>query len=830
MRRRQLLVLLGIGVVAVGVMLARDSVSVLGSAFRPSGSLAASDPDLKAEIRTTSYGIPHVVAADFGGAGFGLGYAFAKSDICTVADRWLTVRAQRSKYLGPAGTRDASYALPEHRRDGGQNFSNLESDFFWKRILELDVLGRDLAQPPPVGPTPEVRDLVRGYAAGYNRYLAEVGVDHIPDPRCRGKEWVLPITERDVYLRAMHWNLYNSVRASEAPLRSIVDAMPPAGPSSVSAEKPVQRALILPRNPDDDPEAHASNLIALGKEATDNGRGMLFSNPHWRWHEPERWFEAHLTVPGKMDAYGATLEGTPMILFGFNTNVAWTHTASVPRRETIYELHLAPNAPTSYMYDGQVRQMTPRTVTVEVKEANGQLAQRSWTFWETHHGPVLESPAYEWTHTTAYAVRNLMMSFRWLNQQLAMMQSRSVKELDDAGRKYLAIGWLNTAAADSSGQAIYADRTAIPNVTKALLDKCVTSELGRRLLAEQRVMVLDGWRADCEWGNDTGTPVPGILNVASLPTLIRDDYVMNSNNSHWVNNPRQPLEGFDLIIGDERTPRSLRTREGLVKIEGRLKGTDGRPGTRFTLEQLEQIMMNNRVHSAHLWRDPLVASCRAMPSQKGVADACDVLARWDLTENLDSPGAVLWRRFMDNLSAGGVDVNSAPELYAVPFDPKDPINTPRGLNTANPRIPAALLAAVDDLRGSGMPLDAKLRDYQVEERSGARLPLPGGSGTYGQFNPQTFLSGWVPGKGWHTPVHGSTYVMWVQFTDNGPVARTVNAASQSDNPESANHADQTRLFSERKTKPVLFADAAIRSDPNVKTIRLCGAPDDAYCQ
>jgi acyl-homoserine-lactone acylase len=70
----------------------------------------------------------------------------------------------------------------------------------------------------------------------------------------------------------------------------------------------------------------------------------------------------------------------------------------------------------------------------------------------------------------------------------------------------------------------------------------------------------------------------------------------------------------------------------------------------------------------------------------------------------------------------------------------------------------------------------------------------------------------------------------VQFTDNGPVARTVNAASQSDNPESANHADQTRLFSERKTKPVLFADAAIRSDPNVKTIRLCGAPDDAYCQ
>lgn len=825
--RRQLVIFLGIGVVAVAIMLS----SVFGSAFGTAPSSAASDPDLKSEIRTTSYGVPHVVANDFAGVGFGLGYAFAKGDLCTVADRWLTVRAQRSRYFGPEGTRDASYAHPELRRDGGQNFGNLESDFFWKRILELDVLDRDLAQPPPVGPTPDVRELVRGYVAGYNRYLADVGVDNIPDPRCRGQEWVLPITEQDVYLRALHWNIYNSVRSMDAPLRSIVDAAPPSTWSSASAAEPGDRAPLRPSpSADGDPEAHASNLIALGKEATDNGRGMLFSNPHWRWHEPERWFEAHLTVPGKMDAYGATLEGTPVILFGFNTNVAWTHTASVPRRETIYELQLAPNAPTSYIYDGKVRPMTARTVTVDVKEGNGQLAKRSWTFWETHNGPVIENATYPWTQTTAYAVRNLMMSFRWLNQQLGMMQSRSVDELDEVGRKYLAIGWLNTAAADSSGRALYADRTAIPHVTKALLDKCVTSDLGRRLLAEQRVIVFDGRRADCEWGSDPDTPVPGVFGVARLPVLIRDDYVMNSNNSHWANNPNRPLEGFELIVGDERTARSLRTREGLLKIEQRLKGTDGYPGKRFTLDQLQTLTMDNRVLSGELWRDALVAMCRRMPVQKGLPEACDVLARWDLSENLDSAGAVLWRRFMDNLSREGMDVNSTPELYAVPFDARDPINTPGGLNTDNPRITSALLGAIADLVGSGMPLDAKLRDYQFEERSGVRIPIPGGSGGYGQFNPQTFLSGWVPGKGWHTPVHGSTYVMWVQFTDNGPVGRTINAASQSDNPQSPNHADQTRLFSEKKSKPALFNDAAIQSDPSLTTIRVCGNPGDAYCR
>lgn len=817
--RRQA-VLFGVGVLSVATMFAQESSS------------AAGERDLKAEIRTTSYGVPHVVAADFAGAGFGLGYAFAKSDLCTVADRWLTVRAQRAKYLGPDGTRDATYDRPELRRDGGQNFSNLESDFFWKRIQDLDIVSRDLAQPPPVGPTPEVRDLVRGYAAGYNRYLAEVGVANIPDPRCRGKEWVLPITERDVYLRALHWNLYNSVRSMNAPLRAIVEAAPPASTDSASAAEPAHSAppLILPPNPDDDLEAHASNLIALGKDATDNGRGMLFANPHWRWHEPERWFEAHLTVPGKMDAYGATLEGTPAILFGLNANVAWTHTASVPRRETIYELRLAQNMPKAYMYEGNVRQMTPRTVTVDVKEPNGQITKRNWTFWETHNGVVVENETYPWTQTRAYAVRNLMMSFRWLNQQIGMMQSRSVNELDEAGRRYMAIGWLNTAAADSSGRAMYADRTAIPHVTQATLDKCVTSELGKALLAEQRVMVLDGWRADCEWGSDPGTPVPGILGVNRLPALTRDDYVMNSNNSHWVNNPRRPLEGFELMIGDERTPRSLRTRNGLRKIEHRLTGADGHPGKRFTLEQFQTLTMNNRVLSGELWRDSVVAMCRRMPAQEGLPAACDVLARWDLSENLDSPGAVLWRRFMDNLAAGGLDVNSAPELYVVPFDPRDPIDTPRGLNTDNPSVARALTAAVADLRSSGMPVDAKLRDYQFDERSGARIPVPGGSGGYGQFNPQTFLSGWVPGIGWHTPVHGSTYVMWVQFTDNGPVGRTMNAASQSDNPESPHHADQTRLFSEGKSKPILFSDAAIRSDPNVTTVRICATPGDAYCR
>ena len=40
---------------------------------------------------------------------------------------------------------------------------------------------------------------MRGYVDGYNRYLRDTGVANLPDPTCRGKEWVRPITEIDVY-------------------------------------------------------------------------------------------------------------------------------------------------------------------------------------------------------------------------------------------------------------------------------------------------------------------------------------------------------------------------------------------------------------------------------------------------------------------------------------------------------------------------------------------------------------------------------------------------------------------------------------------------------
>ncbi len=62
---------------------------------------------------------------------------------------------------------------------------------------------------------------------------------------------------------------------------------------------------------------------------------MMFANPHWVWHGPEHWFEAQLTVPGKLNVYGGGVLGVPVMLFGHTDNVAWSHTLATPRRFTV---------------------------------------------------------------------------------------------------------------------------------------------------------------------------------------------------------------------------------------------------------------------------------------------------------------------------------------------------------------------------------------------------------------------------------------------------------------------------------------------------------------
>ena len=133
-----------------------------------------------------------------------------------MADDYVTVRAQRSRFFGP----DATYA----QRGNGTTPNNLNIDFFFQRAINTHVVEKLIAEPPPHGPLPVVKQTVRGYVKGYNRFLKDTGVAHISDPSCRGKSWVRPITELDAYRR--FWQL-GLLASQGVALDGIGGAQPP---------------------------------------------------------------------------------------------------------------------------------------------------------------------------------------------------------------------------------------------------------------------------------------------------------------------------------------------------------------------------------------------------------------------------------------------------------------------------------------------------------------------------------------------------------------------------------------------------------------------------
>jgi acyl-homoserine-lactone acylase len=766
-----------------------------------------SEAAYRVSIRRTAHGIAHIRARDFPSLGYGYGFAAAQDNICVLADTYVTVRAERSRFFGP----DAGYPF----RSNGTNPNNLNSDFFYRRIIDQKTVERLIAEPPPAGPAAEIKQAVTGFVAGYNEYLRRTGVDHIPDAACRGKEWVRPIEEIDAYRRFYQLALLAS---SGVAIDGIGGAQPPAGSGGDEAAAARAQQSLAEMDPTrfDALLGIGSNAYGLGKEATASGHGMVLGNPHFPWDGAERFWQSHLTIPGKIDVQGASLFGVPVINIGNTRGMAWSHTVSTARRFTPFQLQLATGDPTSYMVDGQARPMKATKVTVQARTPDGKLEPRTRTLYETHHGPILTSilglPVFPWTSTTAFAMGDVnAANFRYLNHFFYANQAQSVAELDAIERRYLGIPWVNTIAADSTGKAYYADIGAVPNVSNEMIQAC-SVPVGRATDAALRLQVLDGSRTSCEWGSDPDAIKPGIFGPSHLPSLFRDDYVTNSNDSYWLSNPAQPLEGFSRVIGDERTTRAPRTRLGLRIVQQRLDGSDGLPGKRFTLRQLQDAVFNNRQYLGELWRDELVAMCKSspvLPGSRGPVDvsaACPVLEKWDLHDDLDSRGAILFRRFATRANSTGVPVSAPPPAspFRDPFDPDDPVNTPRGLNTGSPLVQQALADAVTDLRAAGIPLDAPLRDFQYEMRGDEKIPIHGGPGTVGVFN--AINVGWDAAKGYPNVPHGSSYVQAVELTGGCPDVRTILTYSQSTNPQSQFFGDQTRLFSRKQWVDIPFCD------------------------
>ncbi len=768
-----------------------------------------SPPTYDATIRRDSYGVPHIRGEDYGDVGYGYGYVHAEDNVCVLAEDMITTLGQRAKYFGRSGT----YSIPAN----GNTSNNVDSDFFWRHVATSDRVAalREDASPQAAAAT-------AGFAAGYSRYVRELKNGEHPGRHlaCRDAEWLTELTSDDVYRR--YFRL--AVIASSSALVTEIGAAQPPLPGATAAAVAVDRD----RFPMQDGLPIGSNMYALSGEATQTGQSMLFGNPHFPWEGTERLYQAHMTIPGELDIMGASLYGVPAALIGFNRNVAWSHTVSTAYRFGLYELTLVPGDPTSYLFDGQPVEMASETYTIEVLEDDGSVTEETRTLYRSHYGPMMSLsvsgiPVLGWDVVRAYTLRDANAeNTRLINQFFAWNRAESLDDFMAKQRDILGIPWVNTAATGPNQPAYYADITVVPNVPDSKVTEC-QSVLGPVVGALMPGLpVLRGSSSECDWDSDADAPVPGIFGAGNLPSLLRDDWVHNCNDSYWLTHPDEPLTGYAAIIGDEETERSLRTRLCIQQVQDRLDGSDGRPGTGFAdLEQLQDIVLSSAVLTERLARQavlddicPLGTLLSSSLSTVDISDACAILETWDGSLNLDSVGGHIWREFWKR-----ADDATLP-LWLSPFSTDDPVNTPNSLNTLNAEVVLAFADAVEALDAAGVALDAPLGTLQVSGVHDPQDPIPvfGGNGFEGAF---TIAARGNLVDGRYPVTYGNSYIQTVTWDDNGdPVAEGFVTYSQSTDPASPYFQNMTEAYSAKEWIPWRYTEAQITADPNLTSMRV----------
>ena len=697
----------------------------------PQWLLTAEPPNNLAEqvtIRRDTYGIPHILAKTEEAAAFGLGYAQAEDHCLEIARGFIGARGEEAKYFGQGS----------------------EGDFLLQQFDNLGACKENFTQLDPL-----LQTIFRAYAAGVNHYVTQ--------HRKELPAWIPAFDEIDV-LANIHQSAINAVTAVTRRLQAKYENKP----------APTQVALT-PEEFTADAEEAGSNALAIGPSRSVSGKAMLLGNPHLNW--AALYWEAHITVPGKINFFGSTLPGLPVLRAGFNEQLGFVQTNNAPDMADVYALKLDPNNADQYLFDGKPMPITKREAAIEIKTSDGTLRTEKKTFAYSHLGPIIYR-----TKEQAFAYRATQLdSYRHFEGFYRLSKARNLREWM-AVMKMNLLNYSNFTYADAAGNILYFWNAQLPK------------------------RVDDGTSYDLDVPAETGKYVWQSLHpVTDFPNLLnpRGGYTQNCNNPPWYASLRDPLDPAKYPSYFERGELGLRPQMALEMLESQSK---------FSLEDVKRLKFNTKMLLADRVKSDLIKAIKATanPSEdllKGLA----VLETWDNQAAAESKGTMMFLRFWDTYTA------AVKQPFAVAWDKQNPAKTPYGLSDTAQAV-KALEEAVDWTRktfGAEAIAWGEVNRYRF---NGLDLPADGAPGNYGMFRVLRFtpqpdgkrVVGWV-GNDKPLAGFGDAWVLAVEFAQ--PVkAYSILAYGQTTNPNSKHSRDQIELYAKHQYKKIWFTEAEIKAN------------------
>ena len=515
-----------------------------------------------------------------------------------------------------------------------------------------------------------------------------------------------------------------------------------------------------------------SNGWALGPSRTADGAPLLLANPHLGWSGDQLLYEAQL-VSGEVSVYGAALVGFPTISIGFTDKIGWTHTVNPIDACDLYQL--TPAGRGGYRYDGAVRPFDTRTDTLRVRRPDGRVVEQPLPLRWAVQGPVVTTD----------------------DGRTAAVRITSVGATSTPG--LLQQWWDMARAEDLAGFRAVLDRNQLPmfNVLYTGRDEHVFAAFAGQVP-----------RRPADYGGRWDGPVPGdtaatlwtdVLPFAALPQVVDPPggFVQNSNSAPWTYTlPRVPE------LDPARYPRDL-PGEGLSWRERRgLQLIADHP--RMSLDDVVRLKYDTRMGLADRVLPELIAAARTSRDGDAVR-AAEVLDAWDRQALPTSRGALLFLAWTLTALPDGAPADG---LFATPYDPGDPLATPRGL--ADPDGAATALGkAARTLVGLTGRLDVPWGEAMRLQRGTVDLPANGFPGDpYGVFRVLTPDLSRIEGGKPSPVVFGDSFVAAVRFSD--PVAaRVLTTYGNATQPGSPHAGDQLRISADGQLRTAWLTRAEV---------------------
>ena len=419
----------------------------------------------RVELLRDSWGVPHVFAETDEGAMYGAGYACAEDRGFQMHYFLRMMQGRMAEVFGD---------IEKSRAGGTGPKTTLEHDRVTRMFGFVQAAERVVQKLDR-----KTLGLLEAYSAGVNDYFAQHEDDEhylFAKVGLEREAW----TPADCILSWWHFAQF----FSKDGLRDIPSLKPPAprpgGPGIfIDDEAAVVRredvseqwiekvnawmreAGLTPGEPKgpENPDPKFSHAWVVGGKKSTTGASVLVSDPQTPVWNPSFLYEFHIKG-GSFNVRGVGVADSPVILIGFNENVAWGLTALGADQADVFILDTDPAHPDQYRVDGKWLDMKKRQETIKIKGAEPQ----PMVVRETIFGPIASEFVWRNPEGQEVAVCRVPLSHterETIEGALGMMRSGSCEEFAAA-----LSGWsfptANCIFGDSQGNIGYWSLGALP--------------------------------------------------------------------------------------------------------------------------------------------------------------------------------------------------------------------------------------------------------------------------------------------------------------------------------------------------------------------------------